>query len=121
MTTISRGASNTDRWMSDDDQPGSEDRLRSQVATLRGPYRDAEPSCFAVLARSLEGGHAGDRRVVDSGSVTRTASTLRTVDEVTALLGRLRAVVQFQVCPEGTCTRVSRDALRMLSTARSSH
>jgi len=46
---------------------------------------------------------------------------LRTVDDVTALWGRLRAVVQFQVCPEGTCTRVSRDALRMLSTARSSH
>ena len=39
------------------------DRLRSQVATLRAATEDAGTSCFAVLARSLGGGHVGDRRV----------------------------------------------------------
>ena len=49
--------------MSDDDQPGSVDRLWSQVAVFRhasgAPTEDAGTSCFAVLARSLGGGHAG--------------------------------------------------------------
>jgi len=40
--------------MRDDDQPGSEDRLRSQVATLRAPTEDAEPR-VSQLWRGLWG------------------------------------------------------------------
>jgi hypothetical protein len=59
MTTISRGASNTDRSMSDDDQPGSEDRLRSQVATLRGPLpRTLKPRVSQFWRGPWGGGHA---------------------------------------------------------------
>ena len=63
MTTISRGASNTDRSIA---------TMTSQIPRIasgaRSPRfeplpRTLNPRVFAVLARSLGGGHVGDRRV----------------------------------------------------------
>ena len=64
-TTISRGASNTERSISEDDQPGSETASGARSPRFGAPTEDGEPSCFAVLTRTLGRRTRRDRRIVD--------------------------------------------------------